>query len=247
LFILILYTNLTGDKNKAFEEETSPKILSSPKPTTFQHYLEQPEGPQTPKNELCHWNRNTPIRGHKMYWHKANAKWSEGKIMKDTQHTVITAIKTGSTFKGRIRFENLTEVELGALLFVLELKENLCHKIGMAKPLGLGSIKIKPSLKLIDRHSEKGRYTSLFSTDQWHTAQNTEKDHKQYVQKFEKYICEKLGKNGTSLWETERMQELKEMLDWGKTTIPGWNNKTDYLPLAEFKNRKVLPRPSEVK
>ena len=167
--------------------------------------------------------------------------------MKDSQHTVITPIKKGATFEGRIRFENLTEVELGGLLLALELKENLYHKIGMAKPLGLGSIKITPTLKLIDRHSEKGRYTSLFSNDQWHTAQNNEKEHKQYVQKFEKYICEKLGENGTSLWETERMQELKEMLDWEKTSIPGWNNKTDYLQLAEFKKRSVLPRPSEVK
>jgi len=239
--------NFVGDKNNCFEQTTSPKILSSPKPTTFQHYLEQPEGLKTPKNKLNHWNRNTPIRGHKLYWHKENASWSEGKIINDTQHTIITPIKKGATFEGLIRFENLTEVELGALLFTLELKENLCHKIGMAKPLGLGSIKIKPTLKLIDRQSEKGRYTSLFSTDQWHTAQNTEKDHKQYVQKFEKYICEQLGKKDASLWETERMQELKEMLDWEKTSIPGWNNKTDYLQLAEFKNRSVLPRPSEVK
>ncbi|MEA1883590.1 MAG: TIGR03986 family CRISPR-associated RAMP protein, partial [Thermotogota bacterium] len=165
--------NFTGDKNQAFEATTSPKILSSPKPTTFQHYLEQPQGTYTPKDQLNNWNDNAPIRGHKMYWHRNNPNWSEGKPIRDrndTQHTIITPVKTGSTFKGTIRFENLTEVELGALLFVLELKENLCHKIGMAKPLGLGSIKIKPTLKLIDRHSEQGRYATLFSNSDWHTA-----------------------------------------------------------------------------
>jgi CRISPR-associated protein (TIGR03986 family) len=241
--------NFTGDKNQAFEATTSPKILSSPKPTTFQHYLEQPQGINTPRGQLKNWNGNAPIRGHKMYWHRKNPNWSEGKPIRDrndTQHTIITPIKTGSTFKGTIRFENLTEVELGALLFVLELKENLCHKIGMAKPLGLGSVHISPTLKLIDRHSEQGRYATLFSDNDWHTAENQEQDQKKYTEKFEKYVLDKLGKTTNSLWETERLKELKAMLDFTKTNNANWNSKTEYLPLVEFRQRKVLPKPSEV-
>jgi len=241
--------NFTGDKNHALEEPISPKILSSPKPTTFQHYLEQPMGKNTPKDHLNNWNDNANIRGHKMYWHRENPNWSEGEAIRDrndTQHTIVTPVKKGTTFKGTIRFENLTEVELGALLFVLELKENLYHKIGMAKPLGLGSIKIKPTLKLNDRHSETGRYAILFSNNHWKTAENQEQNQKKYIEKFEKYVLDKLGITTNFLWETERLKELEALLDFTKTSNANWNRKTEYLPLAEFKNRKVLPKPSEV-
>ncbi|MEA1883201.1 MAG: cation transporter [Thermotogota bacterium] len=69
---------------------------------------------------------------------------------------------------------------------------------------------------------------------------------KKYTEKFEKYVLDKLGKTNNSLWETERLKELKAMLDFTKTNNANWNNKTEYLPLAEFKKRKVLPKPSKV-
>jgi hypothetical protein len=48
-----------------------PNILSSPKPTTFQHYLIQPNGYKTKRKDLKHWGSSeTAIRGYKQYWHK---------------------------------------------------------------------------------------------------------------------------------------------------------------------------------
>lgn len=74
------------------------------------------------------------------------------------QYTIIKPIKRNIKFKSRIRFENLTKEELGALLFVLDLPENHYHKIGMGKPLGLGSIEIKPSLFIVDRKRDIHHY-----------------------------------------------------------------------------------------
>lgn len=60
-------------------------------------------------------------------------------------------VKSGVQFRGRIRFENLTDLELGAILHALQLPDGCCHRIGMGKPLGLGSIRIHARLRLVDR------------------------------------------------------------------------------------------------
>ena len=171
-----------------FMGEGVPKILSSPKPTTFQHYLVQ-----TSDNNraLNHYNLNSPIRGYKQYWHKSGENWIENdkKNIENhaSQYTKINPVKPGIKFSGRIRFENLSDEELGALLFALDLPEGCFHKLGMGKPLGLGSIKITPRLYVSDR---KSRYKSLFNNT------DTEKtDLSEIKMKFEKYILKNIEDN----------------------------------------------------
>jgi CRISPR-associated protein (TIGR03986 family) len=267
---------LGKEQNDIFINETSPKILASPKPTAFQLYLEQPKEENTGLKELKHWDdKDTLIRGYKLYWHRDTPddstekySWNEGKVINDTQHTVIKPIKRNIKFKSRIRFENLTKEELGALLFVLDLPENHYHKIGMGKPLGLGSIEIKPALSLIDR---KERYTSLFKEDTWNLGiKSAGKD--DFKIAFEKYILKNIShndkSNATSLWDTPRLRQLKTMLNWrNNTEIRGWLEKTRYMMIEcpqndpdydclcsdskhdksnEYKDRPVLPKPEKV-
>jgi CRISPR-associated protein (TIGR03986 family) len=227
-----------------------PKILSNPKPTCFQHYIEQNEEnlKDHPKN-LAHYNSENPIRGYKLYWHRSGENWIETNkenIEKhSTQYTKITPVKAGAIFKGRIRFENLSKVELGALLFALDLPDGLAHKIGMGKPLGLGSVKITPKLYLSDR---KRRYTDLFA--EWDGLNDETNRITEFKDEFEKYVLDKLRNSGAiqeninSLWNIERMQQLKAMLDFDNKPN---DDETDYLPLDEFKERKVLPKPNEIK
>jgi len=66
----------------------TPRILATPKPTTFQHYLVQPA---SEKDDLSHYDSpkedtsgsqrgyETTIRGHKLYWHQ------EDKTARDLQ------------------------------------------------------------------------------------------------------------------------------------------------------------------
>jgi CRISPR/Cas system CSM-associated protein Csm3 (group 7 of RAMP superfamily) len=248
----------------AFYEETFPKILSSPKPTCFQHYLEQSSNDP---RKLNHWNSNAPIsiRGNKLYWHRntpsdSNKKhsWNEGKEINDTQHKKIKPLKENNKFKGRIRFENLSSVELGALLFAIDLPENCFHKLGMGKPLGLGSVKITiHEFFISDREKH---YNQLFEDNNWYVPRKdgkTKDEFKKFKKGFEEYVLQKITPTEKSkaqtLWDTPRLKELKWLLNWQNTKIKDWNEKTRYMKIGsggggnEYKKRPVLPKASDVK
>ncbi len=93
----------------------------------------------------------TRIRGHKQYWHKGEKPDIEATVKErqlESQVTRISPLATGVSFRFRVRFENLREEELGALLWALMLPgeegQEYRHKIGMGKPLGMGAIEISP-------------------------------------------------------------------------------------------------------
>ncbi|WP_051654174.1 TIGR03986 family CRISPR-associated RAMP protein [Persephonella sp. KM09-Lau-8] len=225
--------------------EKIPRILAAPKPTAFQHYLEQKGVHGKERN---HWDTNVLIRGYKLYWHKDINKnpqyWLASKEEKEKKNVItkINPLNTGAKFKGKIRFENLTDEELGALLFVLDLPENHYHKIGMAKPLGLGSIKITPKLYLIDTQK---RYESLFEDDNWNLGIK-EVDIDEFKSKFENFIKIKSKmEHPSSLWEHERLKELKAILNWENTKQEDWLEKTDYQELKEFRDRKILGKSTD--
>ena len=129
-----------------FETTMVPAVLSSPKVTAFQHYLTQ-DGTAHPRDLATYIEGDrVTLRGHKFYWHRGDAsvlpdaRHAEQKdklrdltspTPRDTQCTVIRPVKARVHFKGRVCFDNLTEVELGALLAALRLPEGHAHKIGM--------------------------------------------------------------------------------------------------------------------
>jgi len=246
--------DLMEGQNNIFLNETSPKILSSPKPTTFQHYLMQDES-----RVLKHWdNVDATIRGYKLYWHrntpddaKKPYSWNEGKIINDSQHTVIKPIGRNIKFSGRIRFENFSEVELGALLFAIELPDKCYHKLGMGKPLGLGSVKIcNLSLYIIDR---KKRYFSLFveGKDAWNLAIERNNDTCKFKNFFNDYVLKRVTEEKErieNLWDTRRMKLLKHILNWENSENPEWLKKTSYMqikPENEFRKRPILSEPDQ--
>ncbi len=246
----------------------TPRILSGPKPTTFQHYLTQQQPDEvesgrrykdgTPKMELRldHYAspppHETTLRGHKLYWHQGPVElrdvqernsidWST-----DTQHTRIKPVKAGVTFRFHIHFENLRDFELGALLWALilpgEADKDYCHSLGMGKPLGLGAVKITPTLYLSDR---QGRYTQLFAGTDWHLGERPESDIQQFINAFEGFVLENIDAQergqAQSLKEVERIQMLLKMLEW-----PGPDADTNYMDLGDFRSRPVLPDPLHI-
>lgn len=165
----------------------------------------------------------------------------------ETQHTKITPVKSGKTFIGKMRFENLSDVELGALLFALKLPEGCCHKLGMGKPLGLGSVRITPKLCLSNR---KTRYESLFAEWDQPVPESTSQggDILHFKKTFAAYILKGIGEDTghdpiNTLWGVSRMQELRTMLDFKKKPK---DEITRYMELGDFKERKVLPPPTDV-
>ncbi len=263
-------------------EPIVPKILASPKPTTFQHYLvqqkpdPQPQGTDRsgkPKyvKELADYAadpRATVIRGHKLYWHKGQVTMADlqealdrlrdergRENERDTQHTQIKPVRAGARFRCRIFFENLSDEELGALLWALTLPgtKTYRHSIGMGKPLGMGAIKIDASLVLEDRQQ---RYQSLFAKETWETGHRQADDQiGEYIAAFDQFIRSQIGAtNCASLADVPRIQMLLRLLEW-----PGPDKEqTRYMEIErkdptirggkinEYKNRPVLPDPLHV-
>lgn len=229
-----------------FEDEAYLATLLGPKPTTFQHYLEQPN-PEN-KNTLKHYgDPDARLRGHKMYWHKDDQiEWKLSGPASEALNKKVRPVSKGNLFKSRIRFENLSGAELGALLAALQLPDGCAHKIGMGKPVGLGSIRITPKLHLSDRSK---RYSDLFA--EWSSRPETVPV-EPYLEQFYSYITGKQGVNSTRFWRSERMKELQKMMTVRHKIRPD-ELKYQQIELRqngerinEYRDRPVLPRPTDV-
>lgn len=258
----ISFTNasLADGQTDFTPRKTIIRILGTPKPTTFQHYLEQqPHGVNTPKSELTHYGKKgARIRGHKLYWHKHITlnKLPETEIGYKERPNVDVHMKPlheGLTFIFRVYFENLTDAELGALAWALSLDDmpngNRHHMLGMAKPYGLGVVKLTPTLYLSDRQT---RYWTLFDADgKWYEARGDEiTNFSEYITAFKTILKDKIGVNFDG---DERIQEFFEML---KLHDPDdYDEKTFiYMTIGdkktnvenEYEKRPVLQRPHQV-
>jgi len=250
-----------GSKNGVWlvADPMTPHTLSSPKPTTFQHYLVQDRDTKhnpDDKASLAHYGTSpaeTQIRGHKMYWHKGvdpDLAATTAELGHEKQLTRMIPLKPGVRFRFRIHFENLREVELGALLWALQLPgesgKTYRHKLGMGKPLGMGAVAITPRLFLSDRLA---RYKKLFNGNAWEQAANPA-EIEPHITAFEKYMLNELGLGleKKRLVEVDRIRMLFAMLSW-----PGPHpSLTRYLQIEhpehenEYKERPVLPGPLAV-
>ncbi len=260
----VFFTDSVAEKEDIILNEIAPKILSSPKPTTFQHYLEQYSGDSDRERE--HYNSETKIRGNKLYWSfNPKENWKADKDKQDeikkeihskkSQYTLIKPANPKSIFKGKIYFENLTEKELGALLCALDLQPDSYHKIGMGKSYGLGSIKIQSEVFI---SKPENRYGSLDSewSEEWKPLADSEKF--PYKESFSNYLLSKLSsqEKGTAktLWDLSRIKELVKMLQFQNENL---NPKFTYMEIQkfnsqtgkkenEFRGRPILPKPSQI-
>lgn len=144
---------------------TTLAILSTPKPTTTRFYLRPRNG--KPQDGLADHQVNYDasaqiIRGRKFYRHHGDRldpqEYQSATPKSDQNRTVHGVQKAGSVFEFAVDFENLSEVELGALLWSLEM-EGWHHRLGLGKPLGFGSAKIE--VTGVQTLSTVARYATL--------------------------------------------------------------------------------------
>ncbi|HHJ20681.1 MAG TPA: TIGR03986 family CRISPR-associated RAMP protein [Gammaproteobacteria bacterium] len=82
----------------------------------------------------------------------------------------IRPLKPGTSFYFHLDYNNLTEWELGLLCYVLQPSETFRHKLGMGKPIGLGTVKIEiATLQTIDRQK---RYREAGANEHRHNGSN---------------------------------------------------------------------------
>ena len=227
-----------------------PRVLGSPKPTTFQHYVVQSQPDDI--GQLRHFDTpGAQLRGYKMYWHKGRTTVNDLEDPAavrplDTQHTMIRPVKPGTKFRFQVHFENLSDVELGALLWVAELAPAASArrlKLGMAKAYGAGSVSLDAALHLIDR---RARYATLLEGDAWAAAEVGADGAAQTARAaFQTALLgdKRLNRDGaTRIEELPRIREMLTMLAW-----PGTDGRQkDYMPLKSFRGRPVLPAPADV-
>ena len=102
--------------------------------------------------EPGYWNPGTAIqearggvqKNEKTGLFREYIRQSDGKGEKrDGQNRSVKAwVKPGTRFEAEIRFDNLNETELGALLWLFSLPEGHYLKVGAGKPLGFGSVRV---------------------------------------------------------------------------------------------------------
>ena len=196
-------------------------------------------------------------------------KFQYGKDKNGKEKAQTKPIKTlpkNSVFKGRIRFDNLTDCELGLLLLAIDLPEHHAHKVGMGKPLGMGSVRFKiTDLNLIKR---KERYSAVFKDTNWNVGANEALSEqglkKEKIEAFKnayktyfKQEMQSIHVKETDWESTERIHNLYLMLKTIGTDKTAWTQKTRYLELKhktnghskttnEFSAKKVLPKPNAV-
>lgn len=132
---------------KSKPDKSYGMILSDPKPSSYLDYLRQ----DGEFEDSSYNSGNFELRGVKQYWlHKE----ADPSLIKKNSNVVssIQPLPTGTVFEGKVRFRNLTKMELGLLLWGMCLeKHKSWMNIGKAKPYGYGAIKLAEiTVKTID-------------------------------------------------------------------------------------------------
>lgn len=212
-------------------EAFAPKFLAAPKPASYTTYLQQPHsqgntatahGNVSPLKKYS--SGDAQLRGQKFYWHQVKVTGSQAEPLgfdelklldkKRNFDQRVNPLAPGVKFSFSVRFDNLTDKELGALLWALTLPgtEYLesAHKLGMGKAIGMGSVKIEiDSLNMLDLSA---RYQSLDNTG-FSVA-----DPQGYINKFCEYMETAL--NIKKFGEHPRIRDLRLILN-----LPGMKSE----------------------
>lgn len=153
------------------------QILGAPRTSAFEFYLRRPNNATywnfdfysttvrgrngKPYVEYHHLEQATP-RGRKMYWH--------GPVATDASrptnlNSTMEAIQ-GGVFHSKVYFDQVTQQQLDDLAWVITLGENKAdstkqHKLGHAKSLGYGSIKVTIEHCMIREISDRDGHLSV--------------------------------------------------------------------------------------
>jgi hypothetical protein len=172
------------------------RTLEQPRPKYYPFYLIGETGTTRPVKKYDH--EDSVLRGRKFYWHHPPGS----KYYEDPQgNSQVELLPKDTEFSFCVEFMNLNEIELGLLIYSLELdgiQGNMAHKIGMGKPIGLGSVKIV--IQSCDIQSSISRYCNT----------NTVVPNKdECVSKFKDYMK---SVNGLDFSEISNIVDMRNIL-----------------------------------
>ena len=273
----VFFGDAIYDKEESWSPDTNKSmktVLLGPNPTSFQMYLTQKN-----HTKRAHWNtKEAMIRGVKYYWQRNEMKEysvtdsqteDNGKVDSNVESILSNIVERNNTFRSKVYFKDLTDLELGALCKVLFTatgtskdsnirQKGRRFKIGKGKPMGLGTIKILSTLHLEraeaytgDMWSEEGIFNPIkMISSENHNIDEVDK----YIQQFDEYSKTTMGESFSSLEES--LEELYcMMLSNGiNDNNSVFDSRTEYMPLegdivepSRFKQRTALLDPISFK
>lgn len=132
------------------------KILASPKPPSPAMYFRGTQGASATRRNLT-MSEHRP-RGRKVYLHHSDTQvnaqfWKTAQPQQRAEQKLsVTPLAPHQNFWFHIDFDNLTDAELTLLLRSLDPSAAHMHRLGLGKPLGLGSVHLDiAGTFLIDR------------------------------------------------------------------------------------------------
>ena len=177
----------TDTEESRFLERTFLKVLGLPRPSAVEHYLKQPHHPRSRPSDRAKlvtygdaagYDEGGELAGRKLYLDRADAytstPWSdESEANRLSEHSTLAleASKPGRRFRFTLRFRDVDAAELAAVLVALcpdQLASVLggahvhgyCSKLGYARPLGWGSVRIEAKALLwLDAAAERPSLT----------------------------------------------------------------------------------------
>jgi CRISPR-associated protein (TIGR03986 family) len=200
-------------------------VLNSPKPTFYPSYLQQShqQGILSTRQHTTYMKEGAKLNGWKRYPVSSLRKVDKISDPQDQQknniklNTILHPLGKKTRFNAKTRYHNLRAIELGALIWAIELESNLRNNIGMAKPFGYGQIKL------------------TIAETNFNDVQGKSYSKEQLVALFKDYMTLQLGEIWSS---TKEVKNLVAMLNPEAGNKAYIQLRLNYLPLSDHAKAK---------
>lgn len=199
-------------------------VSGAPKPSYYPGYVTDGKHYNMDKKDGKDGFR---LRGYKQYWLKDVQPLQPGKEKVTSKWHPLAA---GSEFRGVIRYRNLTEDELGLLLWSLRLDENCFQTIGKGKPYGYGRMKV--SIDALREFDFNALYTPGGLIGGAIRADDAAVE--RYIRAYDTCAAQVLGKNGRAVRSLRELDEIQDFFFLKRTVRDP--KEVRYMQLDEYRN-----------
>ena len=222
-------------------------ILLEPKPTSYLDYLKQDTNSEIENSAKTYNSNGFELRGVKQYWlHEKVVGKSYTGNNNDNVESSFTPLKEGTTFTGKIRFQNLKKDEMGLLLWAISLDDGMQMNVGKAKAYGYGRISLFiNSAKRIDK---KKAYGKIKNQDGTHDDdvfgsflspfEDNEIDIQDAIDCYKGKIIDKLNLEVEDKDEIEKLKVIHEFFMMKDSNNMPDAKTAEYMFLKEYQQRK---------
>ena len=201
-------------------------ILGDPKPGYARAYLD----------------RNSRLRGFKQYWLKDTQK-TDVPPGKEKVGTALCPLPAGTRFHGVVRFKNLSDAELGLLVWSLCLDEGCYQNVGMGKPYGYGRMSVRVE-RMVEFAPDDLYGGSLCPAPSQKTDAAVQKAVRDCISAYEREATAALS--GAKKRPLREMPAIRDFLYMKSAVQEG--GAFGYMDLREYKNtRAPLPSVGEIR